>query len=67
MTQELTPPQIQKTVKPKTWDPCLTQLIVEMLAHRTPPACIGPNILSTVKILFNDLVKVKEAPSLGFV
>ena len=67
MTQELTPPQIQKTGKPKTWDPRLTQLIVEMLAHRTPPACIGPNILSTVKILFNDLVKVKEAPSLGFV
>ncbi len=38
-----------------------------MLVHQTPHACIGPNILSTVKILLHDLIKVNEAPSLSFV
>jgi hypothetical protein len=39
--KELKPYVIKNKGKPKTWDPRLTQLVVEMLANRTPPTCIG--------------------------
>ena len=51
----------------KTWDWCTTLLVIEMLAHRTPPSCISPNILSVLEILNTGKASVKELPSLQFV
>ncbi len=62
--QNLTPIIIFKTQQEryKMWDHKLIQLIVEMLAHCTPPSCVTPNILSAAELLF-----VKELPSQRFV
>ena len=58
--QELKPYVIEKKGKPKAWDPRLTQLVVEMLANRTPPTCIGPNILATAQLLCPNSIKIIE-------
>jgi hypothetical protein len=38
-----------------------------MLANRTPPTCVTPNILSTVEMLFPNSTIIHELPSLRFV
>ena len=40
---------------------------MEMLAHRTPPSCIGPNILATAQLLMPNTNIVHELPGLRFV
>ena len=51
------PKPIEKVAGPAgglQWDERITQLVLELLSHRTPPGCIGPNIFSVVKCIFND-------------
>ena len=38
-----------------------------MLAHRTPPSCVVPNILSAAKILLPNVNIIQEVPSIRFV
>ena len=63
--QKQTPHTVKKDGK--SWDVCITQLIIEMLANRTQPTCVTPNILSTVEILFPNSTIIHELPSLRFV
>jgi hypothetical protein len=58
--------KVKKIGNPKTWDPIVTQLVVETLAHPTPPACISANILSVVKLLMPNANVVEELPGLLF-
>eukprot|EP00956_Cyclotella_meneghiniana_P019144 scaffold32561_cov32-Cyclotella_meneghiniana.AAC.5 len=59
--------KVKKIGNPKQWDPIVTQLVIEMLAHQTPPSCISANILSVVKLLVPDAPIVEELPSVRFV
>ena len=63
----LTYHKVKKIGNPKTWDPILTQLVVEMLSHGTPPSCISANILSVVKLLMPGAPIIEELPSLRFI
>jgi len=36
----------------KGWDYSVIQIVLEMLAHHTPPSCVSANILTVVEILF---------------
>ena len=59
--KKLTPHIVKKDGK--EWDATLTQeLVIEMLAHRTPPTCVAPNILSCAELLLpnGDIVKQLE-------
>jgi hypothetical protein len=38
-----------------------------MLAHRTPPSCVVPNILSAAEILLPNVNIIQEVPSIRFV
>lgn len=58
---------VEKHGHPKAWDETVTQLVVELLAHRTPPASIAPNILSVVQLLVPNATIIKELPSLRFI
>ena len=51
----------------KSWDYRVTQIVLEMLAHRTPPSCVSANILTVVEILFPKHKIIHELPSLRFV
>ena len=59
--------EVKKRGKVKTWDHIVTQLVVEMLAHRTPPSCVAPNILSVAKLLMPNATIIHELPSDRFV
>ncbi len=63
----LTPNIVKKCGKIKTWDSRTTQLILEMLAHRTPPSCVAPNILLAAEILLPNVNIIQELPSIRFV
>ena len=54
---------VTKVGNPKTWDPIVTQLVIEMLVHGTPPSSISANILSVCKLLFPGVPIIKELPS----
>jgi hypothetical protein len=56
----LTPNIIEKRGNPRSWDETVTQLVVEMLAHRTPPSCVSANILSVVQLLVPNVMIAKE-------
>jgi hypothetical protein len=62
----LTPHIVQKAGKPKTWDTTITQLVVELLAHRTPPSAIAPTILSVTELLMPNANIVKELRGIRF-
>ena len=47
------------------WPNWVMQLVVELLANRTPPSCVAPNILSVVEILFPGTELVKELPGMS--
>lgn len=49
------------------WSESVTQLVLEMLSHRTPPSCISANILSVCKIILPNHDVVKEVPSVDFI
>jgi hypothetical protein len=38
-----------------------------MLAHRTPPSCVVPNILSAAEVLLPNVSIIQEVPSIRFV
>eukprot|EP00956_Cyclotella_meneghiniana_P001704 scaffold1864_cov60-Cyclotella_meneghiniana.AAC.3 len=59
--------KVKKIGNPKSWDPIVTQLVIEMLAHQTPPSCISANILSVVKLLIPEAPIIEELPSVRFV
>jgi archaellum component FlaC len=65
--QTLKPWTLEKTGNPKTWDERATQLVVELLSHRTPPASVSANILSVVELLMPNATIVKELPGIRFV
>ena len=64
---DLTFRKVKKSGNPKTWDPIVTQLVIEMLSHGTPPSCISANILSVVKLLMPGAPIIEELPSLRFI
>ena len=45
----------------------MTQMILEMLAHKTPPSCIPANILTITSLVFLEIKVVEEPPSVSFV
>ena len=51
----------------KTWPSFVIELILEFLAHRTPPSNIAPNILSVASATFPNKNIVKQLPSLRFI
>eukprot|EP00956_Cyclotella_meneghiniana_P019310 scaffold32996_cov35-Cyclotella_meneghiniana.AAC.3 len=59
--------KVKKIGNPKSWDPIVTQLVIKMLAHQTPPSCVSANILSVVKLLVPEAPIVEELPSVRFV
>jgi hypothetical protein len=65
--QTLKPWTLEKVGNPKTWDERATQLVVELLSHRTQPASVWANILSVVELLMPNASIVKELPGIRFV
>eukprot|EP00956_Cyclotella_meneghiniana_P040422 scaffold194930_cov35-Cyclotella_meneghiniana.AAC.2 len=65
LPQKLKPHIVQK--KKGQWDEVVTQLVVELLSHRTPPLSICPNILSVVELLMPNSDIIKELPGNRFV
>jgi hypothetical protein len=63
----LTPHIVEKKGNPRSWDETVTQLVVELLAHRTPPSCVSANILSVVQLLVPNVMIAKELPGIRFV
>ena len=67
------PNVIKKIKKPGSgrgglrWGEDVTRLVLEMLSHRTPPSCIGPNILSVAITIFPNDNIVQELPGISFV
>ncbi len=59
--------KLKKIGNPKSWDPIVTQLVIEMLAHQTPPSCVSANILSVVKLLMPEAPIIEELPSIRFI
>jgi len=49
------------------WDETVTQLVLEMLAHRTPPSCIPSNIVSVSRIILPHYDVIKDVPSIDFI
>ena len=49
------------------WGEDVTRLVLEMLSHRTPPSCIGPNILSVAMTIFPNDNIVLELSGISFV
>ena len=45
----------------------MTQMVLELLSHRTPPSCIASNILTVSKLLCPNTTIVKELPGISFV
>ena len=45
----------------------MTQMILEMLAHKTSPPCIPANILTITSLVFLEIKVVEELPSVSFV
>ena len=69
--QTLRPTKLMKVARQKgggvEWSDTVTHLVMELLAHRTPPSCITSNILTVAKVLLPNYECVKELPSVGFV
>lgn len=63
----LRPHVVQRSGQGQLWDEVVTQLVVELLAHRTPPSAIAPNILSIVENLMPNATIIKELPSIRFI
>ena len=53
----------KKCGKIKAWDTMTTQLILEMLAHHTPPSCVVPNILSAAEIVLPNVNIIQAYPA----
>ena len=54
LRHKLRPQTIGKVFRPSGglyWSDNITQLVLELLAHRTPPSCISSNILSVAKVI----------------
>ena len=49
------------------WSTWVTQMVLEMLSHRTPPESIPANILTVCSLICPDYDIVKELPSSKFV
>ena len=49
------------------WDETVTQLVLEMLAHRTPPSYIPSNIVSVSRIILPHYNVIKDVPSIDFI
>lgn len=49
------------------WNEPTTQLVLELLAQRTPPSCIVPNILSVSKVLLPNYDAVVKLPGMNFI
>ena len=49
------------------WPSWVVEMVLELLSHRTPPACISANILTVASILFPNGASVLELPSTSFV
>ena len=58
---------VTKVDNPKTWDSIVTQLVLEMLAHGTPPTSVSADILSVCRLLFPRVPIIKEFPSIRYV
>jgi hypothetical protein len=51
----------------KTWPSLAIELILELLAHQTPPLCIAPNILLVVSAMLPNQNVVEQLPSQLFI
>ena len=70
MPQLLRPHTIGKITRPKggvEWNEITTQLVLELLSHRTPPSCIPANIVSVAKIILPNYNVITEVPSIEFI
>ena len=42
-------------------------MVPELLSHRTPPSCIGANILTIAEVTFSTLNIIEELPGVRFI
>ena len=49
------------------WEEWMTQMVLELLSHCTPPSCIATNILIVTEIICPHTNIVKELPSISIV
>ena len=64
------PREIGKVPQPTgglEWDERMTQMVLELLSHRTPPSCVSQNILTIAFIICPIHPIVKELPSKSFI
>ena len=61
------PKLIQKVGKPCQWSTDITQMVLELLYHRMPPASIPPAIQTMTSLVLPGAVVIRELPSVAFV
>ena len=49
------------------WSDTVTQMVLKMLAHRTPPSCISSNILSVAKVIIPNSDVIYQLPGVEFI
>ena len=49
------------------WSDTDTQLVLEMLAHRTPLCCISYNLLSVAKVILQNSNAIHQLPGVEFI
>ena len=65
LLQELCPYTIVKVFSPSgflKWSDTVTQLVLELLAHLTPPSRISSNILSVAKVILPNSDVMNQLP-----
>ena len=70
LRHKLRPQTIGKVSRPSgglEWSDTITQLVLELLAHRTPPSCISSNILSVAKVILPNSDVINQLPGVEFI
>ena len=70
LRHKLRPQTIGKVFRPSGglyWSDTITQLVLELLAHRTPPSCISSNILSFAKVILTNYDVINQLLGVEFI
>ena len=70
LLHQLRPQTIGKVFRPGggiEWSDTVTQLVLELLAHLTPPSCISSNILSVANVILPNYNVIHQLPGVGFI
>ena len=70
LPQKLRPQTIVEVSRPGgglDWSDNITQLVLELLAHRTPPSCISSDILSVAKVILPNSDVIYQLPGVELI